>query len=67
MKPCWKSHGLTKKGAALADSVLPEVQALMDRVNAEVLKVVLQEATFRKYDLPLRSAAYQRQYLKDNE
>jgi hypothetical protein len=35
MRPCWRDAGLTKKGADLADSALPEVQALVDRVGGE--------------------------------
>jgi hypothetical protein len=67
MKPCWKDGGLTEEGAALVDSVLAEVQALVDRVGEEAVKIALQEATFRKRELPLRTEAYRRQYLKENE
>lgn len=54
MKPCWRAMGLTDQCAALADSVLPEVQALVDRVGAEVVSIALAEARFRRHDLPLR-------------
>jgi hypothetical protein len=59
--------GLTEKGAELVDSVLPEIQALVERVGGEVVKLALQEATFRHHVLPLRTAAYRQQYLNDNE
>jgi hypothetical protein len=66
MKPCWRDRGLTEKGATLAESVLPEVQALVDRVGGEVVRLALEEASFRRYELPSRSAEYRRNYLKDN-
>jgi len=67
MRPCWRDKGRTEKGARLADSVLPEIQALVNRVGGEVVRLALEEATFRAHDLPLRTAEYHRRYLKDNE
>jgi hypothetical protein len=67
MRPCWRDRGLTEKGADLADSVLPEVQALVDRVGGEVVRLALVEATFRRHELPLRTPEFVRRYLKENE
>jgi hypothetical protein len=67
MRPCWRDLGLTEKGAVLADSVLPELQTLVDRVGGEVVRLALAEATFRRHELPLRTPEYRRRYLKENE
>lgn len=67
MRPCWRDMGLTEKGADLADSVLPEVVALVERVGDEVVRLALEEATFRVHGLPLRTHAFRRRYLQDNE
>lgn len=67
MRPCWRDRGLTEKGADLADSVLPEVRALVERVGGEVVRLALEEATFRLYVLPRRAPTYRAQYLADNK
>lgn len=67
MRPCWKAMGLTEKGAELADSVLPDVQALVARVGADIVRLALQEAAFRVEELPRRTSEYRRRYFKVNE
>ena len=67
MKPCWRDRGMTEAGAALADSVLADMQAIVDRVGFDVAYVAMYEAKFRKDDLPKRTDEYRRRYLKANE
>lgn len=67
MKPCWRDRGMTEVGAVLADSVLADMQAIVERVGFDVAYVVLHEAKFRKEDLPERTDEYRRRYLKANE
>jgi hypothetical protein len=67
MKPCWKQAGLTHAGAKIADKVLsPMTVALELAADRRMAELVLREAIFRRFDLPLRSEKYQRDYMKKN-
>ena len=66
MKPCWRDYGLTEEGASCADRILEAMLALVENAGPDVSVIALREAVFRIRDLPTRSAAYQRKYLKEN-
>ena len=66
MKPCWRDHGLTEDGASRADRILEAMVGLVSNAGPVVADVVLREAAFRILELPNRTLAYQRKYLKEN-
>jgi hypothetical protein len=66
MKPCWWDRGLTEAGAHLADRILEAMMGLMSNAGPAVAETVLLEAKFRLYELPNRTKAFQRKYLKEN-
>jgi len=67
MKPCWRDRGLTEAGARQADSALPVMLDIISRIDMDIARIALEEARFRLYELPTRTAAYRRQYIKDNQ
>jgi hypothetical protein len=67
MKPCWKDAGLTPEGAKIADVALaPMTVALELAGTRELAKAVLNEAFFRRFDLPTKPERYRKNYMKKN-
>jgi hypothetical protein len=74
MKPCWKEHGLGERGATAADVVVGELCSVLKDLCVEypsvmaedLAKVAFKEACFRVFELPKRSPAFQKKYLKEN-
>lgn len=66
MKPCWYARGLTEEGASRADRIVEAMVALVSNAGPEIAQVALYEAVFRIVELPGRTDAYQRKYLKEN-
>lgn len=67
MKPCWEDAGLTEAGAQFADHA---IEAMLRAVSAcgseEIANAVFWEACWRLYELPKRTAAYRKKYLREN-
>ena len=70
MKPWTSERGFTKRGAPLAEKMLPYATALVEALPVSAglafAHAVIGEAYFRKFDLPKRSAAFQKRYKKEN-
>jgi hypothetical protein len=66
MKPCWRDRGLTGRWAALADKALPDVTRLIEKFGRAAVETATKEAVFRIYELPLRTKAFEKKYLKEN-
>lgn len=64
MKRCWRDHGLTEEGARRADRIVEAMVALVADAGSEIAQIALYEARFRVEELPTRTKAYQRQYMK---
>ena len=66
--PCWQYAGLTSRGAVLAAQMLPFMEAIFSILSSTALvEAVFDEARFRKYELPKRSAAFRKQYLQKDK
>ena len=66
MKPCWYLRGLTEEGASRADRIVEAMMGLVANAGPEIAEVALREAVFRIVELPGRTEAYRRKYLKEN-
>jgi hypothetical protein len=67
MKPCWAMAGLTEESAVIADATIGRVVDLVaDIGDAELVRILLAEASFRLFELPTRTPEFQEKYAKDN-
>jgi hypothetical protein len=66
VSPCWRQHGATKDGAALAALALPGAVALVREFGSDVVRMAVDEAVYRLHVLPTRTQAFQEKYLEEN-